>query len=64
MHANDSEKNVVLVLISMLHLEKGCIGKEALQRFITHPRLKHVPVILELPVMSAEEEKELAKVRS
>ena len=65
LHANDSEKKCGSRIDKHAAFGKGCIGKEALQRFITHPRLKHVPVILELPVMSAEEEeKELAKVRS
>ena len=37
---------------------EGKIGKEALKRFILHPKIAHIPVIMELPVLS--ESRELA----
>lgn len=36
---------------------KGNIGQESLQSFVNRPELKHLPLLLELPVMSIEEEK-------
>lgn len=35
---------------------QGCIGKEALQHFVKHSLLQHIPLLLELPEMGVEDE--------
>ncbi len=40
---------------------QGNIGKESLQRFMNHPKLAHASVILEMPVISDQEESEIFK---
>lgn len=35
---------------------QGSIGKDALSHFVMHPQLQHIPLLLELPEMSVEDE--------
>jgi deoxyribonuclease IV len=35
---------------------QGSIGKDALKHFVMHPQLQHIPLLLELPEMSVEDE--------
>ena len=37
----------------------GSLGQEVLQRFVKHPLLSHIPLILELPLVSEQEELEI-----
>ena len=34
---------------------KGLIGQEILQRFINHPKMKHIPLIIEPPTLTNKE---------
>lgn len=44
---------------------EGRIGEDALKRFVLHPRLKHIPLLIEPPILSDEEQFALLeKVRS
>lgn len=65
LHLNDSEKKCGSRIDKHAVIGKGLIGQEGLSRFVTHPRLQHASVILEMPVLSEDEEEcELKKVRS
>lgn len=48
-HVNDSKTDFDSKVDRHANLGDGKIGKEALKRFITDPRLKHLPFILEVP---------------
>jgi deoxyribonuclease-4 len=48
-HLNDSKTALESKIDRHANLGEGEIGTEALQAFINHPNLKHIPVILETP---------------
>ncbi len=48
-HLNDTSEKLGSKIDRHLAPGEGRIGREPLQRFIQHPSLKHIPVILELP---------------
>lgn len=60
-HLNDAEKKCGSRIDKHATPGQGLIGKDALKLFMNHPRLKHASVILELPLMPEEEEKEILK---
>ncbi len=60
-HLNDSEKKCGSRIDKHATPGEGLIGEEALKLFMNHPKLKHASVILELPVMSDEEEETILK---
>lgn len=48
-HLNDTKRACGSKIDEHLPPGEGIIGKSALQRFVLHPKLKHIPLILELP---------------
>ena len=56
LHLNDSEKECATKIDKHAITGQGCIGKEALQRFMNYPQLAHASVLLELPVLDDQEE--------
>lgn len=64
-HLNDSQKKLGSRIDQHAVVGQGNIGALALKRFILHPKLAHIPVIMELPDISADREMAvLQKVRS
>ena len=62
-HLNDNEEGLGSNVDRHAKLGEGKIGLEPLKRFIMHPKLKHIPVISEPPIMSEQElEAELKKM--
>lgn len=55
-HLNDSKKAFNSHLDRHEHIGEGCIGKEGLKNFINHPALKDIPLILETPKKSEEDD--------
>lgn len=51
-HLNDTLRPLASFIDEHTSLGNGCIGTEALQAFVTHKRLSHIPLILELPLLS------------
>lgn len=58
-HLNDTQEKLGSKVDKHYIVGQGNIGAEALQRFIDQPVFKQTPIILELPVMADEEEKEI-----
>ncbi len=48
-HFNDSKKDYNSKVDRHEHIGEGRIGKEGLKRFLNHPALKSVPIVLETP---------------
>lgn len=64
-HLNDSEKDLGSRIDKHAIPGEGKLGKDALQRCMNHPKLRHISVLLELPVLQDFEEMEiLKKIRS
>lgn len=62
-HLNDSKGQLGRHLDRHEHIGQGLIGREAMQRIVTHPKLKKLPFILETPEMETMVETNLATVR-
>jgi len=60
-HLNDSKKQLGSRVDQHAEIGKGYIGKKSLKRFILHPKLRHIPVVLELPILSESREHALLK---
>lgn len=58
LHLNDTKEARGSFIDQHEHFDHGVIGAAALERFITRPELVQVPIIMELPVLSAQEEQE------
>lgn len=58
-HLNDTFEKLGSKMDRHQILGAGTIGLEPLKNFMMHPRLRHIPVLLELPVMSEEQEIEM-----
>lgn len=41
---------------------QGRLGQEVLQRFVLHPRLQHIPLLMELPVLEEDEQAEVLEM--
>lgn len=54
-HLNDSAKKCGSKIDQHALPGKGLIGKQALQNIINHPKLAHIPIIIEPPVVPLEE---------
>lgn len=64
-HMNDTQEKLGSHIDRHAIPGEGLIGQEALQRFIRHPRICHIPVLMELPVLEEEKELEvLQKIRT
>ena len=48
-HFNDSKAKLASGVDRHEHIGKGFIGKEGMKRIINHPRLRHLPFIMETP---------------
>lgn len=60
-HLNDSYHDVGSRIDKHTDLGKGTIGLEALRTFSLHPKLIHIPIILELPALSKKQEEHILK---
>jgi deoxyribonuclease-4 len=64
-HLNDSTQKRGSRIDKHAVLGQGHIGEDMLKRFVQHPKMKRIPIVLELPVLPEEQEREiLNKVRS
>jgi deoxyribonuclease-4 len=65
LHLNDTLQKCSSKMDKHEVLGEGMIGDEWLRKFVMHPKLAHIPIIMELPEMSETQEfKILEKVRS
>jgi deoxyribonuclease-4 len=55
-HLNDTVERLGSRIDRHVIPGQGSIGKEALQHFVMHPQLQHIPLLLELPEMCVEDE--------
>jgi len=55
-HLNDTKEKLGSLIDRHSLIGEGLIGLNALKRFVTHPKLAHVPLIMELPELSIEQE--------
>lgn len=55
-HLNDSKRGIKSGVDRHEHIGKGHIGKGGLRRFINHPAFKDIPLILETPKKSEEDD--------
>ena len=60
-HLNDSYYDAGSRIDKHTEIGKGTIGNDALQAFALHPKLAHIPLILELPALSTEQEHQAIK---
>jgi deoxyribonuclease-4 len=63
-HLNDSKGALGRHLDRHEHIGQGLIGREAMQRIVTEPRLAHLPFILETPEVETMVRTNLDTVRS
>lgn len=61
-HLNDSKKGHGSHVDRHEHIGKGGIGKEGLKKFINHPAFKNIPLILETPKKSEEDDPRNLKI--
>ncbi len=61
-HTNDSKKPLGSRVDRHAHIGKGCIGIESLRAFVMHPKLAHLPLILETPKEKNEAGEEMDDV--
>jgi deoxyribonuclease IV len=55
-HLNDTIEKLGSRIDRHSIIGQGKIGEEALKHFAVHPQLKHIPILLELPELSVEDE--------
>ena len=64
-HLNDTKEKCGVRIDRHATLGEGVIGKKALKRFVMHSQLSHIPILMELPVLSeAKEEMILQEICS
>jgi len=62
-HLNDNEEDLGSHVDRHQVIGEGKIGLEPLKRFVMHPKLKHIPILSEPPIMSEEDlEAEFKKI--
>lgn len=61
-HLNDSKKGRNSHVDRHEHIGKGSIGRDGLRRFINHPAFKNIPLILETPKKSEEDDPRNLKI--
>lgn len=59
LHVNDTKEQCGSYIDRHDVLGTGVIGAQALKRFVNHPRLAHIPLLLELPVIPSSELKRI-----
>jgi len=59
LHINDAYYHLGSKIDRHVTIGNGAIGFDALSRFAMHPKLKHIPIILELPHMNGIEQKQV-----
>lgn len=65
LHLNDTHEKIGSKKDRHAIVGEGVIGNDALKEWVVHPRLSRIPLIMELPEMDEEKEKNmLAKIRS
>jgi deoxyribonuclease-4 len=62
-HLNDSKGELGKKLDRHEHIGQGNIGRDAMRRILTHPRLRHLPFILETPELETMIGTNLSTVR-
>jgi len=55
-HLNDTAENLGSYIDRHVIIGHGVIGEHALKSFAMHPQLQHIPLIMELPELSMQEE--------
>jgi deoxyribonuclease-4 len=55
-HLNDTVERLGSRIDRHSIIGQGSIGKESLYHFVMHPKLQHIPLLLELPELSIEDE--------
>jgi len=63
LHLNDSKTPFASRNDRHWHIGKGEMGMEAFERIINHPRLKHLPAIMETPTAEKDNLKNMATVK-
>ncbi|MBV9867146.1 MAG: deoxyribonuclease IV [Abitibacteriaceae bacterium] len=63
-HLNDSKGELGRHLDRHEHIGQGLIGQEGMRRIVNHPKLSHLPFILETPDLETMLEKNLDAVRA
>ena len=65
LHANDSKVSLGSGKDRHENIGEGTIGEKGLGRVVNHPKLKHLPFILETPALDKEETavQEVAKLK-
>lgn len=58
LHLNNTHGEAGSCLDRHALLDKGSIELEALQAFVLHPKMMHIPIIMELPPVAPEQEAE------
>ncbi len=61
-HLNDSAHKCGSRIDQHAVIGKGYIGSIMLRRFISYPQLKHIPIVLELPLLPEQEEIEIVEM--
>lgn len=61
-HLNDTQEKCGSKIDRHAIVGQGTIGLQALQQFISNPSVKSIPVIMELPVIDEQAEKEALKI--
>lgn len=63
-HLNDTQEKVGSRIDQHYNVGEGSIGDEALKAFVLHPKIRDIPVIMEIPTLPEEQQKRLLeKVR-
>jgi deoxyribonuclease-4 len=55
-HLNDTAEQLGCRIDRHSIIGQGVIGEDALKNFVMHPQLEHIPLLLELPDLSVEDE--------
>lgn len=63
LHLNDSLFGFGLHRDRHWHLGRGKLGREALRRIVNHPRLAHLPLIMETPGTEADDRRNMRLLR-
>lgn len=58
-HLNNTDQPIGSCMDRHLLLDEGVLTTEALQSFVLHPSIAHVPIIMEMPVVDERIEKEM-----
>lgn len=62
LHINDTKEQLGSNRDEHAILGEGTIGLQALQAFVLHPKLIHIPIILELPALSLKKYRDILEI--